>query len=310
MVKNQNLKISIIIPTYNREEILGQTVDLILENNYPDCELIVIHQRPRPSAEFQSFLERREDKIRYLTVDWTSVPRACNLGVERARGEIILMLDDDIIPHSDLVSAHLKNYRDPKIGAVAGKILIPHPVKFPEHVGRIGGLGPKHESFVSSKKQYVETGGGGNMSFRRSVFEKVAGFDTNFIQNAHRFESDFCFRLRRQGYLVVYDPEAVVQHLEFKTGGIRSWGGSIRNSPAFFRNEMLFYLKNRPNGWLGRYLWLNYVQRVPSRSIKNFIIRNFAFPYGVLWGSWAYLSKYRSKPKSDAVNEGKAKPCE
>lgn len=293
MAERQEIKVSIIIPTYNREEILPQTIDLILRNNYSDCEVIVIHQRPCLSPEFQEFLKRVENRIRYFAVDWTSVPKACNFGVENAHGEIILMVDDDIIPDPNLVWAHLKNYDDPKIGAVAGKILISRPVKFPEHVGRIGGLGPKHETFVSSQRQYVETGGGANMSFRRFLFQKLGGFDLNYSKNAHRFESDFCFRLRKLGYLVAYDPEAVVEHLEFKSGGIRSWGGGVTNSPAFYRNEMLFYFKNRPNGWLGRYLWLNYIQRVPSRKIKNFVLRNFAFASGVLWGIGVYLWEYR-----------------
>ncbi len=306
MVDNHDIKLSIIIPTYNREEILPQTIDLILKENFPDCELILIHQRPQISEQFQEFLKRIENRIRYFAVDWASVPRACNFGVEKAGGEIILMLDDDIIPYPSLVSAHLKNYEDPKIGAVAGKILIPHPVRFPEYVGRIGGLGPKHETYVSSKRGYVETGGGGNMSFRRTVFEKLGGFDTNFIQNAHRFESDFCFRLRKLGYLIVYDPEAVVRHLEFKTGGIRSWGGWVTNSPAFYRNEMLFYFKNKPNGPLDRYLWLNYIQRIPSRNIKNSIIRIFTFPCGVLWGTWVYLVRYRFKRIFVKVNEKEA----
>jgi len=291
MISNHHIKISIIIPTYNREEILPRTVELILKENFPGCELILIHQKPHLSAKFQEFLKRMENRIRYFSVDWASVTKACNFGVKKARGEIILMLDDDIIPHPNLISAHLKNYEDPKTGAVAGKILVPHPVKFPEHVGRIGGLGPGHESFLASQRQYVETGRGANMSFRRAAFHEVGGFDNNFIGNAHRFESDFCFRLRRSGYLIVYDPEAVVQHLEFKSGGIRTWG--VTNSPAFYRNEMLFYFKNRPNGPLGRYLWLNYIQRIPSRNIKNFIIRNFTFPCGVLWGTWVYLFRYR-----------------
>ncbi|MCK4404648.1 MAG: glycosyltransferase, partial [candidate division Zixibacteria bacterium] len=286
MVNNQDIRVSIIIPTYNREEILPQTVDLILEENFPDCEIILIHQRPRRSEQFQEFLKRVETRIRYLVVGWASVPRACNFGAKKACGEIILMLDDDIIPYPNLVPAHLKNYEDPEIGAVAGKILIPHPVKFPEHVGRIGGLGPKHETFISSKRQYVETGGGGNMSFRRSVFEKVGGFDTNFIQNAHRFESDFCYRLRKLGYLIMYDPEAVIQHLESKRGGIRSWKKEATFSSSFFRNEMLFYLKNKPDGWVGRYLWLDFSQRVPSRNLKIFFWRSWAFLCGILWGAW------------------------
>jgi len=295
MSSSNDVKVSIIIPTYNREEILPQTVDLMLQNNYPESELIVIHQKPNFSMEFKEFLKRTENRIRYFTVDWTSVPKACNFGIGNARGEIVLMLDDDIIPDPELVSAHLRNYDDPKIGGVAGRIESPHPVKFPEHVGRIGGLGPKHETFVSSKRQFVETGRGANMSFRRELFQKLGGFDTGYIKNAHRFESDFCFRLRKLGYLIVYDPEARVEHLEFKSGGIRSWVGGVTNSPSFYRNEMLFYFKNKPNGWLGRYLWLNYIQRVPSRDIKNFIVRHFAFLLGVIWGSWVYLSNYKLK---------------
>ncbi|MGB8657587.1 MAG: glycosyltransferase [Candidatus Zixiibacteriota bacterium] len=302
-----DVRVSIIIPTYNREEILPQTVDLILQNNYPDSELIIIHQKPSLSEQFTEFLKRTGSRIRYFTVEWNSVPRACNFGVENSRGEIILMLDDDIIPDGALVSAHLRNYADPKIGAVAGKIEIPHPVRFPEHVGRIGGLGPKHETFVSTQRQYVETGGGGNMSFPRELFRRLGGFDVNYIKNAHRFESDFCFRLRKLGYLIVYDPEAEVKHLEFKSGGIRSWVGVVTNSPSFYRNEMLFYFKNRPDGWLVRYLWLNYIQRVPSRKIKNFLIRNFAFIAGVLWGSWTYLLKYRLRLISNRESKREAR---
>ena len=81
MVNKQGIKLSIIIPTYNREEILPQTVDLILEESGADCELIVIHQRPKVSVQFQKFLERTEKRIRYFAVDWASVPRACNFGV-------------------------------------------------------------------------------------------------------------------------------------------------------------------------------------------------------------------------------------
>jgi GT2 family glycosyltransferase len=234
MVSNQKIKLSIIIPTYNREEILPQTVDLILKENFPGCELILIHQKPNLSVKFQEFLRRVENRIRYLVVDWASVTKACNFGVERSKGEIILMLDDDIIPGDNLIHSHYRNYQDPKIGAVAGRILVPHRIRFPEHVGRIGGLGPKHETFVSSKRQYVETGRGANMSFRRSLFLKLGGFDDNYIKNAHRFESDLCFRIRRTGYLIAYDPEAVVEHLEFRTGGIRAWG--VTDTPAFYRN--------------------------------------------------------------------------
>jgi len=304
MLKNQDPRVSIIIPTYNREEILPQTVGKILQDRSADFELILIHQKPRPSPEFHQFLNRMEGRIHYFAVSWASVPRACNLGVGRARGEIVLMLDDDIIPHPNLIFTHLRNYDDPRVGAVAGKILVPHPVEFPQHVGRIGGLGPKHEAFLSSKRGYVETARGVNMSFRRSLFERVGGFDINYIKNAHRFESDFCFRIRKLGYLIVYDPGAVVQHLEYKSGGIRSWRKEPTLSPSFFRNEMLFYLKNRPDGWVGRYFWVDFSQRVPSRNLKIFLWRTWAFLSGILWGVGVYLAHYKLMP----LLKGKSSP--
>jgi GT2 family glycosyltransferase len=309
MADNQAIALSIIIPSYNREEILPQTVDLVLKDKPADCELILIHQKPQVSEGFKRFLDRIKNKIRYISIDWASVTKACNLGVEKAKGEIILMLDDDVIPNPSLIAAHLKNYHDPKIGAVAGKILIPHPVRFPDHVGRIGDLGPKHETYTAEKRQQVETGGGGNLSFRKVIFEKLGGFDTNYIKNAHRFESDFCFRLRRSGYVIIYDPEAEVKHLEFKSGGIRSWRGEANLSPSFYRNEILFYLKNRPNGWMGRYFWLDFSQRVPSRSLKIFFWRTLAYFCGILWGVWVYLTKYKlvSSPKRFTNNSSEPK---
>jgi GT2 family glycosyltransferase len=309
MTDKQQIALSIIIPSYNREEILPQTVELILKDKPSYCELLVIHQKPRVSEEFKQFLNRTEDRIRYITVDWASVTRACNLGVEKAKGEIILLLDDDVIPKPGLIAAHLRNFDDPKVGAVAGKILIPHPVKFPQHVGEIGDLGPKHETYVAEGRQQVKTGGGGNLCFRKAVFEKLGGFDTNYIKNAHRFESDFCFRLRRSKYVVIYDPEAEVKHLEFKSGGIRTWKNEANLSPSFYRNEMLFYLKNKPDGWMGRYLWLDFSQRVPSRNLKIFFWRTLAYFRGIIWGVWVYLTRYKlaSSPKRFINNSSEPK---
>jgi GT2 family glycosyltransferase len=303
MIDKQHIALSIIIPSYNREEILPQTVELILKDKPSYCELLVIHQKPRVSEEFRHFLIRTEDRMHYLPVDWASVTRACNLGVDKAKGEIILLLDDDVIPKPGLIAAHLRNFDDPQVGAVAGKILIPHPVKFPQHVGQIGDLGPKHETYVADRRQQVKTGGGGNLCFRKAVFEKLGGFDTNYIKNAHRFESDFCFRLRRSGYVIIYDPEAEVKHLEFKSGGIRTWRNEANLSPSFYRNEMLFYLKNRPDGWMGRYFWLDFSQRVPSRNLKIFFWRTLAYFRGMLWGLWVYLAKYKLGSSGKTFNE-------
>ncbi|HEY9639044.1 MAG TPA: glycosyltransferase family A protein, partial [Coleofasciculaceae cyanobacterium] len=84
--------ISLILPTYGREDVLRETIASILQQDYDNYEVLIIDQTPTHTPETQTYLESlaAQQKIRLFWVDWASLPGARNYGIRRAKGEIIL----------------------------------------------------------------------------------------------------------------------------------------------------------------------------------------------------------------------------
>ena len=119
--------ISVIIPTYNREQVLRETISEVLQQNYPNFEVIVVDQTQTHEPETQTYLDQLTEagKIQYYRVTWASLPGARNYAVRRSQGDIILFIDDDVQLPEGYLFAHAHNYiseKNPqadKIGAVA-----------------------------------------------------------------------------------------------------------------------------------------------------------------------------------------------
>ncbi|AFZ19395.1 hormogonium polysaccharide biosynthesis glycosyltransferase HpsN [Allocoleopsis franciscana] len=116
--------ISVIIPTYGREEPLRDTLEDVLQQDYPAFEVLVVDQSPTHQPETQSYLEQlaNNHKIQWFRVAWASLPGARNYAVRRASGEIVLFIDDDVQMPIGCLKAHARNYHRSEIGAVAGRV--------------------------------------------------------------------------------------------------------------------------------------------------------------------------------------------
>jgi GT2 family glycosyltransferase len=84
---------------------------------------------------------------------------------------------------------------------------------------------------------------GCNMSFRKDVAIKLGGFDKRFGGSAHLEETDFCVRLIKGGYRMVFDPTAELIHLKDAAGGCRTpnWN---RWFYWYGHNHALLFFKN------------------------------------------------------------------
>lgn len=248
--------VSVIIPTYNREEPLLITLKSLLKQDYPDREIILVDQTPQHEPQTLKFLKQHQDYIQIIKLKKPNTSLAKNLGVEKARGEIILFVDDDIKADTNLLTKHVKNYSEPKVGGVAGRVFSQDWTKGAD-VKPVGEVLPNGEiilNFFSNLKQEVDVVMGGNASWRKEVFEKAGGFDPNFIGNAMREEADLSLRVKRLGYKIVFEPRAIIYHFEHPTGGTRQkdrreWYFD------FFHNEFLFFLKNLDKRSLWRFFW-------------------------------------------------------
>lgn len=251
--------ISVIIPTYGREEPLYNSIVDVLKQNYSNFEVLVVDQTPKHQPEIEAYLEQlaAANKIKWFRLPWASLPGARNYAVRRSAGDIILFIDDDVELHPDFLAAHVKNFLEkPDIGAVAGRVF--DRMKLGDSGGKLQieylpaqamdpGVAWYYIDLVHTvKPQQVLSTRGCNMSFRREIFTKYnLKFDERFRGSAVREESDFCLRLRQTGYKIWYDPEAYLVHLGEETGGCHDISTrSLQYQLTFYHNHFLMGLKN------------------------------------------------------------------
>jgi GT2 family glycosyltransferase len=259
--------ISVIIPTYGREEPLKDTIVDVLNQDYPNYEVLVVDQTQVHEPDTQAFLDEKaqEGKIQLFKLQWASLPGARNFAVRRAEGDVMLFLDDDVRLEPGFLAAHAKNYERPEVGAVAGRVF--DRMKLSDHAEglEIENLPPEamdpgiawyHINLVhTTKPQQVLSARGCNMSYRSDVFKKHGiWFDERFQGSAVREESDFCLRFRKTGLIVWYDPEAHLIHLGEETGGCHDiTTKSLQYQLTFYHNHFLMGLKNLTPGQAARF---------------------------------------------------------
>lgn len=214
--------ISVLIPTYDRHELLVDTLKGLLIQNYSPMEIIVYDQSPDHPAEVNEFLENHREKIVHVREDRKGLVYAYRRCVKFAGGEICLFIDDDVvISDSNFVAKHIRNYSNNLIGAVSGQVfhedqIEPREVD-PRVYGKHGWMFVRFDTVHAMKN--LPSLFGPNMSFRKKAYHQVGGFDLAYGGSGFRFETDFTFAIKNAGYQVVFDPNASLVHRYKQQGG-------------------------------------------------------------------------------------------
>ncbi len=211
---------SIVIPTRNRRESLRRLLEsigrvenfksalleLIVVNNGSEdgtAALLAEDSTPPPGVSFRALTEPRRGKARSL-----------NLGLSEAKGDFVLVLDDDVVVDPQLVDSHLQTYAVTPFDAIQGRVL--------PGVDLLGKpadprrLREYNIPLIDYGDEICEIRGltGTNMSFKREVFEKVGLFDVRLGPGAAGFSEDteYSTRIRQAGFKIGYAPNAIVYH--------------------------------------------------------------------------------------------------
>jgi len=254
--------VSVIIPTYNRDEPLRKTLKSLLTQDYPNFEIIVVDQSDKEFPEKEKFLKKHKKKISYFRLAPPSLPAARNFGLKKAKGEIIVFCDDDVKIKKGWILGHVKNYSDCRLGAVAGRVITKGQKIEPNFrgVGKISWWGKIAGGYSSKTPQEIGNLIGCNMSFRKQVLESIGGFDEKFVGNALREETDAALRIKKLGWKIAFSPKAELIHLRAEAGGCRKGENRLGWYRDFFHNETYFCLKHIfwvwwPLFWLTRWQW-------------------------------------------------------
>ncbi len=227
------IRLSIIICTLNREQVLCDTLRAVvaLMQGRADIELLVIDQTRQHEPETEACLAGLAENLQLHRVDFASLTRARNLGVGISRGDIILFLDDDIVPVPELLDAHLRGYEDPALAGVGGCMLLPGGSQISREVLPAAELRRLdrglEDRFDLDWPRDLKWAPGCNMSFRREWLFRVGGFDEAFYGAAIGEEAELCHRLRKAGGRIIYAPEARILHLVNPSGGCRDAAADV-----------------------------------------------------------------------------------
>ena len=116
-----NPRLSAVIPTYARGQVLCDTLRALLAMDLERCEVIVIDQNVAHEPATRDYLASIADRITHVRLDPPSLARARNLGWKMAAADIVLYLDDDVIPHAGLLDGHAAPTRTQRWAGLPGE---------------------------------------------------------------------------------------------------------------------------------------------------------------------------------------------
>ena len=217
-------RLSVVIATRNRAQLLRLCLEsLDRQTAAPeDYEVVVVVDGSSDgTAEMLDRLEPRHE-LTVVEQPHSGASAGRNAGAARARGTVLLFLDDDEVAGEDLVSAHLEAHRTQERIVVIGAI----ERRVPERADRYARLSAVDAAWrIEQLKLRAPTFWdcfGGNCSLTRATFEESGGYDA---ERESESDTELAYRLHALGCEFVFEPGAVVS--EYRT---RPWRGIVADT--------------------------------------------------------------------------------
>ena len=234
-----NPKISIIIPNKDHVTDLRRAVTSILEKStYDNYEIIIVENNSETEEIFRYYDElKKNEKIKIVTYEGGFNYSAINnLGVSRADGDYVLLLNNDteVITVNWMEELLMYAQRE-DVGAVGCKLY--YADRTIQHAGVVIGLGAHrtagHSHYRMPRQnlgymgrlcyaQDVSAVTGACLLVKKSLYEAVEGLDEGFAVSLN--DVDFCLKLRERGLLNVFTPFAELYHYESVSRGLDTDG--------------------------------------------------------------------------------------
>ena len=212
-----NVRISVVIPTYNRLEILPRVLRSLerQENPAGDFEVVVVDDGSSDGTRDFLRSHRAPYPFRAFSQQNSGPAGARNRGVREAVGELIAFLGDDTVPEPEFLRRHDEAHRarPERSIAVLGYTTWPRERRVTPFLHHINEYGMQfgYELIRDPENVPFNFFYTSNISLPRAAFEKFGFFDTTFPDAAWE-DIEFSYRLSREGFVIVYEPRAVVRH--------------------------------------------------------------------------------------------------
>lgn len=285
------MNVSIIIPNYNGETLLQKNLPRVLTaaKTYSGGKVeIIIPDDPstdRSEEVIHAFIASLKGSgVKGKTVSNRNKKRAgfshnVNRGVALADGEIIVLLNSDVIPQKGFLEPLLREFADEKVFAVG---CLDETEEKGKTILRGRGIGKWRRGFLNHAagkldKDYTLWASGGSSAFRKNTWDKLQGMD-QLYDPFYWEDIDLSYRALKSGYRICFVKESVVKH-EHDKGTIQTTFTPTQIKRTAYRNQFIFVWKNvtDPGILLSHLFWL------PYHMIKSAISGDWAFFIGFYW---------------------------
>lgn len=200
--------VSIVVPCFAEEATLKDTVDALLALDYPNFEVIIVNDSSpdNTAGEARKFLH--DSRVRLLN---KAVNEGKAMGLNDAlpvcRGEILLLIDGDIIVTPELLQHMVPHFQGTRVAAVTGNPRVRNRKSLLQHLQAI-----EFSSIVSMQRRAqrvlgrILTVSGAVFAVRRTALLDVGGFSSHMATE----DMDLTWRLQMQHWDIRYEPRAVV----------------------------------------------------------------------------------------------------
>ena len=219
----KDLSLTVIIPTYNRKDILKKCLNALFNQTFPqsDYEIIVIDDGS--TDETEELIKSLMDSpyiLRYLKQENKGPAAAKNVGIKNAQGEIILFIGDDIIASPALLEEHFNAHqKNPEENVAAlGYVTWSPEIEITPFMKWLENGGPQFHFWQIKDKIEVDTHKyfyTSNISVKRKFLLENNGFFNEEFVYAASEDIELGYRMKIKGMILKYNKNAIVYHYHY-----------------------------------------------------------------------------------------------
>ena len=232
--------VSIIVPTKDRADLLAPLLESLRGTQWPDFEVVLV-DNGTSDADARALIDAADARVVRYDAEF-NFPRLMAAGVAAARGDVIVLLNNDVeVIDGRWLDALVACLDAPACGIAGGLLLYPDGAI--QHAGLVLDASQPVHALAGLPPSAAPAGAldeprpcmavtGACMAMRRETWDALGGMDPLFARNYN--DVDLCLRARAAGLETVFTPRARLVHKESATRGT-AWDPHVAAEGALFR---------------------------------------------------------------------------
>ena len=216
----RGLFVSVVVPVYNSAGTIRECLDSLLSQSYKDMEIIVVDDGSTDGTRDIV----RGFPVKLIAVDHQGPSHARNVGIRKARGQIVGFAEGDAVYDKDYLARLVVHFADADVGGVIGPYFVKNPHNFLTRC-----------KDVERRTHFLEYSPFTGWVYRKAVLETIGYFDERLSCGE---DVDVGIRTRKAGFKIVYEPDARWWHEEPE-----SWSELLKRQFWYGREIVPFYVK-------------------------------------------------------------------